>query len=84
MKRDPENHTRWKHKWRGHNLGNVLDKIATSWAGKDNWMKARKKKRTTEEKYKFVTFVLFKMKLPAEHRKSKSKVPEKKIKDKTP
>ena len=73
MKRDPENHTRWKHKWRWHNRGNVWDKMATKWAGEENWMRARKRKRTLlEEKYKFVTFVLGRMKLSIEHRKKKS------------
>ena len=41
----------------------MWDKIATSWASKENRKEARKKKNTTEEKYKFVTFVLSKMKL---------------------
>ena len=31
MKDDPQNHTRWRHKWKWHNRGNVLDKIATDW-----------------------------------------------------
>ena len=29
MERDPENHTRWKHKWRWHSGGNLWDKIDT-------------------------------------------------------
>ena len=63
MKRDPEIHTRWKHKRGWHNRGNVWEKMVTKWAGEENWMKARKRKITLEEKYKFVTFVLGKMKL---------------------
>ena len=47
-------------------------------------MEARRKKNTTEEKCKFVTIVLSKVKLPAEHRKSKSKELKKRIRDKTP
>ena len=31
MERDPENHTRWTHKWTWHNRGNVWDNIATDW-----------------------------------------------------
>ena len=66
---DPGNHKRWKHKWVWHNRGTVLDKIATGWAGEEKWMRARKRNSTLEEKYKFVTFVLGKMKLSIEHRK---------------
>ena len=47
-------------------------------------MRVRKKKNTPEEKYKFVTFVLSKMKLPTDHRKTKNNDKEKRIKDKTP
>ena len=43
------------------------EKIATLWAGNDDWMEARKKKNTTDEKYKFVTFFLSRMKLSSEH-----------------
>ena len=41
------------------------------WLGgaKEDWMEATKKKNTKEEKYKFVTSVLSKMKLSIEHRK---------------
>ena len=55
----------------------MWDKIATMWAGKENWMEARRKKSTLEEK-------LNRMKLSTEHRKSKSKRIEKMIKDETP
>ena len=48
VERDPGNHTRWKHKCEWHNRGNVLDKIATEWAGEENWMRARKRKSTLE------------------------------------
>ena len=33
MKEDPENRTRWKHKWGLYNRGNVWDMMATCWAG---------------------------------------------------
>ena len=36
MKCDPENHTRWKHKWEWYHGGNVWDNIATGWAGKED------------------------------------------------
>ena len=36
MERDPGNHTRWKHKWRWHNRGNVWDQISTEWAGEED------------------------------------------------
>ena len=29
----PNNHTRWKHKWRWHDRGCVWDKRASEWAG---------------------------------------------------
>ena len=83
MEEDPGYRTRWKHKWRWHNKGNEY-KIATRWATKENWMEARKKKNTMEAEYKFVTFVLNKMKLPTEHRKCENKNMEEDIKDKTP
>ena len=47
-------------------------------------METRYKKNTTEEKYKFVSSVLSKMKQSTEHRKSKSEDREKKIMEKTP
>ena len=42
MEEDPCNHTRWKHKWRWHNRGTFWDKMATDWAGKEDWMSKRK------------------------------------------
>ena len=82
MERDKGNHTRWKHKWRWHNRGNVWCKIATEWAGEEDWMRARIRKSTLEKKYQFVTFVLDRMNLSIEHKKSKGI--GKKVKDKTP
>ena len=41
MKEDPENRTRWKHKWRWYNRGNVSDKMATCWAGEEDWKEAQ-------------------------------------------
>ena len=58
IERDAGNHTRWKHKWRWHNRGNVWDRIATDWAGEEDWMRARRRKNTLEDKYQFVTFAL--------------------------
>ena len=82
MERDPGNHTRWKHERGWHNRGNVWDKIATEWAGEEDWMRARMKS-TLEDEHPFVTFVLDRKKLSIEHRK-KSKGIGKKVKDKTP
>ena len=47
-------------------------------------MEARRKTSTLEDKYKFVTFILSRMKFATVHRKGKSKEIEKKIEDKTP
>ena len=49
MERDCQNHTRWKHRWEWHNRGNVSDKVATDWAGKEDWMRTRKMKSTLDE-----------------------------------
>ena len=73
MKGDPENRMRWKHKWRWQNSGNVWDKMATCWAGKEDWMIARKKQNSSEDKYKFITYILNEMKLSTEHRQTKNK-----------
>ena len=43
MKKDSEDHTRWKHWWGWRSRGSVWDKIeATRWAGRENWMEARR------------------------------------------
>ena len=64
-------------------VGTTGDKIATEWASEEDWMRARKRKSTLEEKYYFVSFVLDRMKLSIEHGKQKSKRIGKKIKVKT-
>ena len=80
MKDDSENRTRWKHKLvTAHSWKRVG---ASSWAGGKNWVEARKIKHTLEEKYKFVIFVLSKMRLSTEHRKTKNKDEVKSIKEK--
>ena len=84
MKEDPENRRRWRHKWELHNRGNVWDKTTTCWAGKEDWMTARKKQNSPEEKYKFITYILIKMKLLTENRQTKNKDKEKRLKKKTP
>ena len=71
MKEDPEKHTRWKHKWCWHSRGNVWDKMATCWAGKKDWKVARKEQNSPEDKYKFITYILNKMKLCTEHRENR-------------
>ena len=50
MKEDPENRTRWKHKWGWHNRGNVWHMMATCWAGKKDWMITRKEQNSTNDK----------------------------------
>ena len=74
MKDDPENQTRWKHQWRWHNRGNVWDKMASCWAGKKDWMIARKKQNSSDDKYNFITNILNKMKLSTEHGKQERKM----------
>ena len=69
MERDPGNHTRWKHNWRWHNRGYVWDKIATEWAGEEDWMRARKRKNALEENYQVVTSALDIVKLSTVHKK---------------
>ena len=49
---------------RWHNRGNVRDKMATRWAGEKDWMIKRKEKTSPNDKYKFITYILNKMKLP--------------------
>ena len=71
MQRDPENHTRWKHKWRWHNRGNVWDKMATDWTRKEDGVRERDVKSTRVDMYKFVTFALDSVKLSTAHRKRK-------------
>ena len=44
MERDYENHARWKHKWEWHNRENVWDRIATEWAGKEDFDEGTKMK----------------------------------------
>ena len=40
---DPNNRTIWKQKWRWHNRGCVWTKIASEWAGNDEWSIKRKR-----------------------------------------
>ena len=84
MERDPGNHTRWKHKWRWHNRGNVWDQISTEWAGEEDLMRARKRKSTLEEKYQSATFVLGSMKLSMSTERKRDEGIGKKIKHKIP
>ena len=80
MEEDPENRTRWQHKWGWHNRGNTWDKIATVWV----WQrKLRWKQEERQVRWristKFVTFILSRMKFSTVHRKGKSKDIEKKM-----
>ena len=38
---DPNNHTRWKHKWRWHHRECVWDKVVSEWAGAEDGMDKR-------------------------------------------
>ena len=83
-KEDPENLTRWKHKSEWHNRGNAWDKMATCSAGKKDWLIARRAQNSPEDKYNFITYILNKMKLPTEDRKTENKDKEKRLKKRTP
>ena len=82
MKEDPENRTRWKHKWGWQSRGNVWDMMATRWAGEKDWMMKRKEHTSPSDKYKFITCISNKMKLSTEHRKIEKKDGDKKFKKK--
>ena len=58
MRDDPMNHTRWTHKWKWHNRGNVWDKIATDSAGDADWISKRKSKTSSAETTDSVTRML--------------------------
>ena len=83
MKGDPDNHTRWKHKWVWHDRGNVWDKIALEWGGEEDWMSAGKMKSTLANKYKFVTFALDSVKLSTVHQENKGDGKGKTVKEDT-
>ena len=68
--------------WR--NRGKVWDKMAKEWAGAEEWMRTQNVKNTLDVKYRFVIFVLDRMKLSTAHRKKKSQGIGNKVKNKTP
>ena len=70
---DSMNLTRFKHKWKWHNRGIVWDKIATDWAGDDDWISKRKNKASVVDKTEFVTLVLDRMNLSTVHKTVKGK-----------
>ena len=74
MRDDPLNQTRWKHKWKWHNRGNIWDKIASDLASKEDWISKRKDKTSSADKTEFVTLVLNRMNLSTVHRKEKGRV----------
>ena len=59
---------------------NVWDKLATEWAGKEDWIRARNMISTLADKYQFVTFALDRVKLSAVYRKEKGKGMKKRLK----
>ena len=83
VKEDPCNHTRWKHKWRWRSRGNVWDKVATDWAGKEGWRSERKKRGALADKTKFVTFAVNTVKRPTVHME-KGEGKENEVNEKTP
>ena len=58
--------------------------MATRWAGEKDWMIKRKEHTSLSDKYKFITYILNKMKLPTAHMKIEKKDGDKKYKKKTP
>ena len=74
MKEDPENSTRWKHKWSWHNRGNLWDMMAARLAREKDWTMKRIEHPWPSDQYKFITYILNKMKLPTEHRKREKKM----------
>ena len=78
MRDDPMNHTNWKHKWKRHNRGNVWDKIASDWAGTEDWINKRKNKTSVADKTEFVTRKVNLNNLSTVHRKEKGKREENK------
>ena len=84
MQEDPENRTRWKHKWRWHNRGTVWDKMATRWAVRKKLMLARKEQTSLEDKVQVQHLHLERMKLPTEHRQTENKDKQQRLKKKTP
>ena len=84
MESDPENYPRWKYKWRWHNRGIVWHKIATEWAGKEDWMSVRKKKTTLPDMYRSVTFALDRVKLSTVHWKNRGDWKGKNVNEKSP
>ena len=51
---DPMNHTKWKHTWKWHIRASVWDKIATDWAGDDDWISKKNKTSSTDKTYEYV------------------------------
>ena len=68
-KEDPLNHTLWEHKWSWHNRGTMWDNLVTEWAQNNDWITQRGERSTIEERRKFATFALDKMKLCTSHEK---------------
>ena len=55
---DPNNRTRWTHKRRWHNRGRVWDRLASEWAGAEDWTEKRKRCGSNMDMRDFVTFAL--------------------------
>ena len=72
----------WKHKWVWHNAGYDWDKVATDWAGDEDWICKRARCQTLEDKKRFVTFALKSVNHSTTHRTRTGK--KKKNEDKAP
>ena len=68
MKHYPYNHIRLKHLWGWHNRGCVRGKVASEWAGKEEWRSKRKRCQTTDDRRELITFALQSVKHSTMHR----------------
>ena len=61
---DTNKHTRWTHRWRWHNRGCVWAKLASEWAGDEDWAEMT----SAVDMREFVTFALMKVRHSVVHR----------------
>ena len=70
---DPNSQTRWKHKWRMRSgtledACGIRDKMASAWAGAEDWRSRWETCQTVADKRDFVTFSLMNVKHHAQTR----------------
>ena len=73
-----ETHVGW------HNRGCVWDKVATDWAGDEDWTRERKRCQTMEDKKRFVTSALRSVTHSTMRRTRNGKKNQEKTEDKVP